>query len=169
MSEPIEDNKFVELTYTITDKKTGATLVQIEYPIGYVHGANDILDPSILRELDGKMAGEIVEVLIDCNEIYGPRDEGLVFTDRLENVPSEYHEIGTSITMESEKGVTRTFIVTRFDDTTLTIDGNNPLCGREVIFALKVLSVRNATAEEIQAGGPMSEQPDIGSANTLPI
>lgn len=169
MSLTIKDNRFVELTYTITDKKTGATLIQIEYPIGYVHGTNEILDPSILKELDGKLAGDVVEVLIDCNKIYGPRDEGLVYTDKIENVPSEYHEIGTSITMESEKGVARTFVVTRFDDTTLTVDGNNPLCGREVVFALKILSVRNATFEEIQAGGPIPDLPNIGSANTLPI
>ena len=36
MSETIQDDKFVELTYRITDNKTGELLVGVEYPIGYV-------------------------------------------------------------------------------------------------------------------------------------
>jgi FKBP-type peptidyl-prolyl cis-trans isomerase SlyD len=43
--------------------------------------------------------------------------------------------------------------VTRIDEKTLTIDGNNPLCGREVVFELEILTVRDATEAEIAAGG----------------
>jgi hypothetical protein len=39
------------------------------------------------------------------------------------------------------------------DDKTVTIDGNNPLCGREVAFRLAIRLVRDATEEEIAAGG----------------
>ena len=132
MSEKIDEDKFVELTYTIADKKTGDVLVNVEYPIGYVHGRNDILAPRVLDELKGKSKGDVIDVTIDCNQIYGPRDENLVFTDRLENVPEQFREIGLTITMENEKGEPRNFIVTRMDEETLTVDGNNPLCGREV-------------------------------------
>ena len=66
-----------------------------------------------------------------------------------------------SILMENEQGKTRTFFVTRVDDKTVTIDGNNPLCGREVIFRLEILSVRDATEEEIARGGPVTADPDI--------
>ena len=168
MSDIIQDKKFVELSYKITDQKTGDILLEIEYPIGYVHGANDILAPAVLNQLKGKAKGDIVEVPIDCNKLYGPRDESLVFTDSIHNVPKEYHETGTTIVMENESGGTRNFIVTRFDDRTLTVDGNNPLCGRKVIFTLKVLEVRRATDEEIAAGGPLEITPDIGSVKTFP-
>ena len=169
MGETIRDNKFVELSYSIMDQKTGAVLVELEYPLGYVHGANDILAPAVLNKLKGKSKGDIVEVWIDCNELYGPRDEGLVFTDNIENVPSEYREVGTTIVMESENGNSRNFIVTRIDETTLTVDGNNPLSGRKVVFTLEVLNIRDATDEEIQAGGAPTKFPDIGTANTIPI
>jgi FKBP-type peptidyl-prolyl cis-trans isomerase SlyD len=169
MSDTIKDKKFVELSYKITDQKTGDVLVEIEYPLGYVHGANDILAPNILEELKGKCKGDVVEVPIDCNKLYGPRDEGLVFTDYIENVPLEYHEVGTTIVMENAKGVTQNFIVTRVNDKTLTVDGNNPLCGREVKLTLKVLNVRAATDEEVTAGGTLGSFPDIGAAKTIPI
>jgi FKBP-type peptidyl-prolyl cis-trans isomerase SlyD len=57
-----------------------------------------------------------------------------VFTDNIENVPEEYREVGKIILMESGKGDRKEFIVTRMDDKTLTVDGNNPLCGRDLIF-----------------------------------
>ena len=50
------------------------------------------------------------------------------------------------------------------DDQTLTVDGNNPLCGREVIFTLEVLSVREPTDEEMQAGGTVERGPNIDPA-----
>ena len=63
--------------------------------------------------------------------------------------------------MENERGETRSFLVTRKDRKTITIDGNNPLSGREVIFKLEVLLVRDASEEEIAAGGKVEEGPDI--------
>ncbi|HIP93709.1 MAG TPA: peptidylprolyl isomerase, partial [Leucothrix sp.] len=124
-------------------------------------GASSVLSFEVTDELEGKAVGDIIEVPIDCNLLYGPRDENLVFTDRIENVPEEYREIGMTITMENEKGEPKNFIVTRMDDKTLTVDGNNPLCGREVIFKLEVLSVRDATDEEIALGGKVGDDPSL--------
>ena len=153
MSGTIKDGKLVELTYKVTDVKSGQVLSTIDFPLAYVHGNNDVLAPEVLEELEGKIAGDVIKVPIDCDRIFGPRDEALVFTDRIENVPEEYREIGTTITMENEKGATRNFVVTRMDEETLTVDGNNPLCGRNVEFSLEILNVRDATEEEIAAGG----------------
>ncbi len=169
MSEIIQDDKFVELTYTVTDTKSGHVLSSVEFPLGYVHGRNQILAPQVLAELKGKTVGDVIEVPIAGNELYGPRDEALVFTDLIEHVPEQYRELGMTITMENEKGDTRRFIVTRMDDKTLTIDGNNPLCGRDVVFALKVLTVRDATDEEIEAGGAIETGADTGAGAKVPI
>jgi FKBP-type peptidyl-prolyl cis-trans isomerase SlyD len=169
MSDTIEDGKFVELSYKVTDKKSGHVLTMVEFPLGYVHGHNEILAPSVHHELEGKAAGEIIAVPIDGNRIFGARDESLVFTDRIENVPEEYRQVGTSILMENDKGQTRSFLVTRIDDETLTVDGNNPLCGREVVFTLEILTVREATDEEMRAGGAIGAGADIDPALMRPV
>lgn len=161
MREAIEDGKLVELTYRVTDRKSGHLLTRVEFPLGYVHGHNEILAPSVHKELEGKYAGDVIEVPIDGNRIFGARDESLVFTDRLDNVPEEYRQVGVSILMENDKGQTRSFIVTRMDEDTVTVDGNNPLCGREVVFRLEVLSVRDATDEEMKAGGSIVAEPNV--------
>ena len=157
----ITEGKYVELTYLVRDSKTGDVLTEISRPLNYVHGVNEVLAPQVTAELEGKLPGDTIDVPIDCNKLFGPRDESLVVTDLIENVPEEYREVGMSILMENEQGNTRTFIVTRVDKKTVTIDGNNPLCGRDVIFHLEILGVRDATEEEIALGGPVDAQPDI--------
>ena len=153
MKEFVQKDKLVEVKYKIIDQKSAEVLTEVEFPLAYVHGSSSVLSSEVEKELEGKSAGDIIEVPIDCDQLYGPRDESLVFTDYLENVPKEYQEVGMTITMENEKGEPRNFIVTRIDDKTLTVDGNNPLCGRQVIFTLEILSVRDATEEEIALGG----------------
>ena len=169
MSETIQDGKFVELTYKVTDRKTGHVLTRVEFPLGYVHGHNEILAPSVHRQLEGRSAGDVIEVPIDGNAIFGPRDESLVFTDHIENVPEEYRQVGTSILMENDRGQTRSFIVTQMDDETLTVDGNNPLCGRAVVFTLEILTVRDATDDEMKAGGAPGAGPDVDPSLMRPV
>src|SRR5580765_5461970 len=74
MSEIIQDGKLVELTYKVTDRKSGHVLTRVEFPLGYVHGHNEILAPSVHKELEGKSVGDVIEVPIDGNQIFGPRD-----------------------------------------------------------------------------------------------
>ncbi len=157
----VKEGKFVELTYKVIDSKSEAILTRVEFPIGYIHGVTEALAPQVTAELEGKAVGDVIDVPIDCNKLYGPRDETLVFTDHIDNVPEEYREVGMSILMEKEDGTTKSFLVTRVDEKSVTIDGNNPLCEREVIFKLEILTVRDATDEEIEAGGPVDAEPDI--------
>lgn len=161
MSDTIQKESYVELNYKVVDEKTGDVLVTVDYPLGYVHGVNDVLSEQVSKYLDGKKVGDIIEVPVDTKLLYGERDESLVFTDLIENVPEEYRQIGMTITMENAKGEPKNFIVTRFDDKTLTVDGNNPLCGREVVFRVEVLTVREATDDELDHGGAVDANPDL--------
>jgi FKBP-type peptidyl-prolyl cis-trans isomerase SlyD len=167
MNDVIAANKYVELKYKVIDQNSGLVLTSVEFPLGYVHGVNQILSPQVSAELEGRSAGEVIEVPLDCNKIFGPRDESLVITEPIRNVPEEYREVGTAILMENDRGETRSFLVTRKDAKTITIDGNNPLCGREVIFKLEILLVRDASEAEIGAGGKVETGPDIATGPSI--
>lgn len=169
MNAIIEANKYVELTYKVVDQKTRQVLTQVEFPLGYVHGVTEILSPQVIEALEGKSEGDVIDVHIDCNDIYGPRDEALVVIEAIENVPEAYREVGTAILMENDKGQTKSFLVTRVDARTVTIDGNNPLCGREVIFKLEIVMVRDATDEEIRYGGKVEATPDLNNCRAVPV
>ena len=157
-TETITNGKYVELTYNVIDQRSRAVLTRVEHPLGYVHGIIEILAPAVMAQLEGRAAGEIFEVPIDCNQVYGPRDESLVITARIQDVPEEYRKVGTSILMENNQGQTKSFLVTEIDAKSVTIDGNNPLAGREVIFELDIKLVRDATEEEIEYGGKVPEE-----------
>ena len=167
MRESIRDGKFVELTYKVTDRKSGHVLTRVEFPLGYVHGHNEILAPSVHQALEGKSAGDVIEVPIDGNHVFGSRDESLVFTDRIDNVPLEYRKVGTSIIMQNDRGESRSFTVTHVDSETVTIDGNHPLCGVEAIFRLEILTVRDATDDEVKAGGAVLPAPNIDPSSMV--
>lgn len=167
MKEIICEHKYVELKYKVLDVKTGGVLTEVEFPLGYVHGVNTVLAPQVMAELEGKSVGDTIEVPIDCNELYGQRDESLVITENIHNVPEEYRKVGTAILMENDKGETRTFTVTKIAEDIIFIDGNNPLCGREVVFRLEILEVRDATEAEIEYGGKVDDGPNIPGAVPL--
>jgi FKBP-type peptidyl-prolyl cis-trans isomerase SlyD len=71
--------------------------------------------------------------------------------------------------MENDRGQTRSFLVTHLDDETLTVDGNNPLCGRQVVFTLEVLTVRDATEAETRAGAAVHAGADVDPSLMKPI
>jgi FKBP-type peptidyl-prolyl cis-trans isomerase SlyD len=71
--------------------------------------------------------------------------------------------------MENDKGQTRSSLVTRVDDKTLTVDGNNPLCGREVVFTLEIVTVRDPTDEEARAVGAIGAQAAIDPSLMRPV
>jgi FKBP-type peptidyl-prolyl cis-trans isomerase SlyD len=156
----ITDGKYVELTYCVRDSKTGDVLTEISRPLNYLHGVNEILAPAITRELVGKRQGERVDLLVDCNEVYGPRDESLVITEKTALVPREYRQVGSRILMENNLGQMKSFLVTKIEGDMITFDGNNPLCGREVIYQVKIVLVRDATAEEREYGGQGGAGPE---------
>ena len=153
MSNTITTNKFVELTYRIIDQTNGEVIEQVEEPLGYVQGDNTLLFNQVTKELEGKSVGDEVEILLKADDAFGAKLEELIFTDEINNVPVEYRFIGAAVTMQNDKGGTKDFIVSSIEDGKLTIDGNHPLAGKDIIFYVEVLSVRDATADEIIEGG----------------
>ncbi len=163
----IEDGKFVELTYEVVDKKTSEVLSAVEFPLGYIQGISEILSPEVTAGLVGQVEGDIVELPVDVDQIYGPRDETLVATMPLDSLDEDLRKVGTMIPMENDKGERINFTVIKVNDDSIMLDGNNPLCGRKVIFVLKVITVRNPTDEEARLGGPVDDTPNF--ANAQPI
>jgi len=155
MSESISINKFVELTYRIIDQSNGEVIEQVEEPLGYVQGDNSLLFNQVTKELEGKCIGDEVEILLKAEDAFGKKADELIFTDDINNVPPEYRFIGASVTMQNDTGGTKDFIVSSIEDGKLTIDGNHPLAGKDIIFYVEILSIRDATADEIIEGGKL--------------
>jgi FKBP-type peptidyl-prolyl cis-trans isomerase SlyD len=69
-------------------------------------GHNEILAPSGPQGAGGQVRRRCHRSADRRQSHLRPRDESLVFSDRIENVPEEYRQVGTSILMENDKGKT---------------------------------------------------------------
>ena len=154
MSQIIEKNKHVVFSYSITDVESGKVLEQIEVPIPYIHGGPQRMLDKVEEAMTGAQSGDLVEVALTPEEGFGEPDQGLIFTDSVDNVPEQYHQVGAEVEFQNDRGETKIFLVTSVSESKITIDGNNPLVGKHLIFRVKIHSVRDATDSEIDTGLP---------------
>ncbi len=148
----ISRNKAVQFTYTISDDQ-GNVVEQVDLPVNYVHGGGSMgLIERVERALEGCQAGDTIEVDVPPSEGFGEYDPELTFADDIDNVPPQFRQVGAQVEMANDAGETKTFVVTKIENGKLTVDGNHPLAGKTAKFAVKILSVRDATPEEIQQG-----------------
>lgn len=158
MSDKIHTNKFVSLTYTITDEHDNQ-LECNDLPIQYIQGVNNQVIEKIELALEGHEAGDRVNVTLNPDEGFGHHQPELVFTDDINNVPQQFHSIGAEIEFQDDKGESKIFRVTQIDNDKLTVDGNHPYASKTITYHITINEVRDATPHEIQNG--------IATTNTL--
>lgn len=148
----VAKDKVVSIDYTLTDAQ-GAVLDTSKgrAPLAYLHGAGNII-PGLEKALEGKQAGEHVNVQVPAAEAYGERDESLsqeVPKDMFQGV--DHVEPGMRFQAQTSAGV-QVVTVTEVADDTVTVDGNHPLAGKQLTFDVDVVEVRDATDEELTHG-----------------
>lgn len=148
----IAKNRVVTLNYTLRDEQ--GTVIDSSSgraPLAYLHGKGNII-PGLEEALDGKAAGDKLDVTVPPERGYGPRDERLV-----QIVPKErFGEVqglapGMQVRANGPQGP-RLVTVVRIDRDFVTVDGNHPLAGRTLHFSVEVADVRKATHEEVSHG-----------------
>lgn len=153
-SETVQKNKHVMFSYTIVDSERGDVLEQVEIPMGYIHGGEQRMFDEVEKAMEGSAIGDEIEVTLPPEKTFGDPDPSLIFTDALENVPPQFHQLGAEVEFQNESGEVKSFIVTKIENGTLTIDGNNPLVGKNLTFKVVIHDIRDATEKEIQTGRP---------------
>ena len=151
----IAQKTVVTINYTLTDAK-GEVLdssqgPEGDEPLSYIHGLGMIV-PGLEAALLGKSAGDQVKVTVAPEDGYGPRREGLVQKVSRDEFPDGDIEVGMRFRSHGPGGM-RILSVAALDDDTVTLDGNHPLAGATLNFDVKVLSVREATEEDLRGQG----------------
>ena len=142
----ISDNKLVSMTYSIYEGEN--LLENVDTPVSFIYGKETNLLPIVEKALQGKEKNSEVSIEVSSELGFGKIDQGLIFQDSLENVPQEYRKIGMKIDFANDKGVKRTFRVTKMDNKNITFDGNHLFAGRELLYKIKIIDV--ADTELIQ-------------------
>ena len=152
MAIPIEDGRVVRLSYRIVDA-SGTVLDERtpEQPYEYIQGHGQIVGP-IERAVHGRTAGFACEVSVSPRDAYGDYNPGLVVDIPRSHFPAHVAvEVGMKFNTSGPDGRQLAVRVIEVDDDVVTVDGNHPLAGLDVIFEVKVLDVREATITETEA------------------
>ena len=92
--------------------------------------------------LVGMVPGEQKSVTIPCDEAYGERNEAMTQSLPRTVIPDEIElEVGMVLNARSPEGQTVSFSVAQFDDEQVTVDGNHPLAGHDLVFDLELVAV----------------------------
>ena len=155
MSVIIEKDRIVKLVYRLLD--TSGRLLEErtpENPYEYMQGRGQIVPP-VERALEGKTVGYNDHISVLPIEGYGDYHPGLVIDIPRKSFPSEVElKVDMKFNTHGENGEPMAVRVIDIRKDIVTVDGNHPLAGLELIFDVKVLDVRAASNDETEHGRP---------------
>jgi len=148
----ITSGKVVSIDYTLTnDKKQTIDSSADGEPLAYIHGSGQVI-PGLEKALEGKVAGDSLQVKVAPEDGYGSLDKEKIMTiprSRVEGVPNLKE--GMQLQASGGHGA-QVVTVTRVTEDEVTLDANHPLAGEHLNFDVTIREVRNATAEELSHG-----------------
>ncbi|MBS0212538.1 MAG: peptidylprolyl isomerase [Proteobacteria bacterium] len=148
----IADRAVALFHYTLTDP-AGAVIdaSPAGQPLAYLHGAGNIV-PGLEQAMQGRSAGDRFDVIVSPEQGYGERDPGLVqVVPRAAFQGVDSIEPGMQFQAQGGHGP-MLVTVAAVDADSVTVDGNHPLAGVPLHFAVEIAQVREATAEELAHG-----------------
>lgn len=132
-------------------------------PLFYLHGFHNVV-VGLERALEGKSVGESIEITLKPEEAYGPRKP-----DAVQRVPIKHLQLQQGVTkltpgvvasVKTDRGM-RSVVVAKVGKFNADVDFNHPLAGRTLYYEVKVVEIRDASAEEVAHGhvhGPGGHQ-----------
>jgi len=147
----IEKNRVVSIDYKLVDDE-GALIDSSDggEPLVYLHGSGNII-AGLERHLEGKVAGDSVACDLAPSDAYGERDESLVFSVGKDEFEGTDVEVGMQFEAHGENGAQIVTVVS-VDGDEVKVDANHPLAGENLHFNVKIVEVREASAEELEHG-----------------
>jgi len=155
-----EKNNVISLTYEL--KITGKDGEVIDaanenQPLDFIYG-NGMMLPKFEENLANLSAEDTFEFMLTAEEGYGLRNE-----ENIADVPMNVFmqdgkiedgllAVGNVIPLQDNEGNRFNGQVISLTDDTVKLDFNHPLAGENLYFTGKILSVREATKQELEHG-----------------
>lgn len=117
----------------------------------YLHGSYGNTFAKLEAALEGQAPGFATTLVLQPEDAFGVRDEGLVRTIPKSEFPPGV-KVGGQLRGMTDDGREQVFNVVKIKGPQVLLDGNHPFAGKELRFTLKVLEVRAATPEEVTHG-----------------
>ena len=153
--EMITKNKFVRVSYELRTEPNGEVIERADEqtPLEFICGQGQTLEYFEMNLLN-LHAGDAFDFRIPCANAYGERDEDMVLDlDReiFAELSEEDLQVGKYIPMLNGIGQPVRGLVLEVTGEHVKMDFNVELAGKDLYFKGKVVEVRDATDEELEA------------------
>ena len=120
----------------------------VDNPLSFTIGQGEIF-PALENAVTGMQVGSAANIEIKTADAYGPRlDENLLRLPR-SHFPTEREiKTGGKISLAFADGEERIMRIIKLEDDEVTLDGNHPLAGLDLTFALQLEKIETNPASE---------------------
>jgi len=110
-------------------------------PLEFAIGSGQVI-AGFDNAVDGMTAGDSKTVTIPAGEAYGERHDQLVQEMPNTALPEDMKpEVGMQLQSQSPDGQVMNLLVTAVEVESITVDGNHPLAGQALTFAIELVEV----------------------------
>ncbi|MGQ9631780.1 MAG: FKBP-type peptidyl-prolyl cis-trans isomerase [bacterium] len=135
----IQRGSIVRLNY-VGKFEDGEIFGRSSEPIEFEVGDGTVI-PGIEEGVVGMSQGERKEIVVPPEKGYGERQEHLIVEYSRSMIQGDV-DVGDTVQLRSQAGRSIRGLVTSVEAGTVTVDFNNPLAGKTVIFEVEIVEVR---------------------------
>lgn len=107
-------------------------------------GGSEIF-PEIETALDGMQVGSAQDITVTSDNAFGPRrDEMVMDIPRAQLPEGEPPQPGMTLSAQQPDGTTMNLAITAVGEDAVTVDGNHPLAGEDLQFAVTLVEIAQA-------------------------
>lgn len=149
----INNDQVVSISYELKDAGTGEIIDSNlnAAPLSFIVGKGQII-PGLENEIKKLSLGDSADVKVAAVDAYGEHDASAIQSLPKEQFAGLELTEGMVLYGQGEDGGTTQVVVKSFNDEEVEVDFNHPLAGKELLFAISISEVREATADELLNG-----------------
>ena len=147
----IEKDRVVLFHYSVSEQGQ-ETLESSEgrEPLAILIGHGNII-PGLEEAMEGHEAGDKFEVDVAAAKAYGEKREGLSQRIPKKHFNGQRLEPGMQVVLQTNFGP-RAVTIQKVGMSVVDVDLNHPMAGKDLHFAIEIVDVREASAEEVEHG-----------------
>ena len=133
--------RVIAFNYILKNDK-GETLDASEanQPLPFLEGHQQII-PALEKEISAMKEGDKKQVKLSAADAYGEFRQDMIMDVPKEELAHLKIQVGSQLQLQLEKQ-TKIVKVTKITDSTVTLDGNHPLAGKDLIFDIEMVEIK---------------------------
>ena len=149
----IQEGQIVSIEYEVRDGDKVIDSNVNQEPLVFMYGKEQII-PGLEAGIRDMKVGERADILVKAADAYGEYNP-----EATQELPKEQFagidlQEGMTLYGQGEDGSTVQVVVKKINDSSVVVDFNHPLAGKDLMFSVTLNSVRDATPQEAATGMP---------------